>query len=269
MCAQSARLEDGAARRLKTGYARSERSTPRSSRSKRRLSALVEGRLDESQHVPAFNKPTRFATSAAIRPPVERQNSAAGALRFFPRGFNDRTYLAWEREYKEHTHRRWLEVLDRRRYAERFVDGDYVRLAADRHLDFARPLFLRAGDSKRSRTCGPARAVRRHFDPVLVGPCLRTVRSRRIWRGRLLCVHDRCTYGNAGAALVLAPSPVYEVYLHRARGDVGNALTDQQIAGLVMWIPAGILLTLAGLAFVGAWMGEAERRGHPPNRTHA
>ena len=38
-------------------------------------------------------------------------------LRFFPRGFRDATYLAWERDYKWTAHRRWMEVLDRRRYA--------------------------------------------------------------------------------------------------------------------------------------------------------
>jgi cytochrome c oxidase assembly factor CtaG len=37
-------------------------------------------------------------------------------------------------------------------------------------------------------------------------------------------------------------------------------VADQQIAGLVMWIPAGILLTLVGIALFAAWLGEAERR---------
>jgi hypothetical protein len=32
-------------------------------------------------------------------------------LRFFPDGFRDETYLAWEREYKWETHRRWHEAL--------------------------------------------------------------------------------------------------------------------------------------------------------------
>lgn len=34
-------------------------------------------------------------------------------LRFFPEGFHDPTYIAWEREYKFETHRRWEEVLSR------------------------------------------------------------------------------------------------------------------------------------------------------------
>jgi hypothetical protein len=52
------------------------------------------------------------------------RTAAAGALRarrkflrFFPGGFRDETYLAWERDYKWTAHRRWTEVLDRTRYA--------------------------------------------------------------------------------------------------------------------------------------------------------
>jgi hypothetical protein len=32
-------------------------------------------------------------------------------LRFFPRGFQDETYVAWERGYKEEAHRQWEEQL--------------------------------------------------------------------------------------------------------------------------------------------------------------
>ena len=34
-------------------------------------------------------------------------------LRFFPKGFRDETYLAWERDYKWETHQRWEEALNR------------------------------------------------------------------------------------------------------------------------------------------------------------
>ncbi|MGH6612464.1 MAG: hypothetical protein ACRECQ_19635 [Burkholderiaceae bacterium] len=34
-------------------------------------------------------------------------------LRFFPAGFRDETYIAWEREYKWETHQRWEEILGR------------------------------------------------------------------------------------------------------------------------------------------------------------
>ena len=39
-----------------------------------------------------------------------------------------------------------------------------------------------------------------------------------------------------------------------------DALGDQQVEGLVMWIPAGVVFIVLGLALFAAWMGEAERR---------
>jgi cytochrome c2 len=39
-----------------------------------------------------------------------------------------------------------------------------------------------------------------------------------------------------------------------------DGLADQQLAGLLMWIPAGIIFIVVGLALVAAWLGEAERR---------
>jgi cytochrome c oxidase assembly factor CtaG len=37
-------------------------------------------------------------------------------------------------------------------------------------------------------------------------------------------------------------------------------LEDQQLAGLIMWVPAGALFLVAALALFAAWLGEAERR---------
>ena len=33
-------------------------------------------------------------------------------LRFFPGGFQDETYISWERDYKWRAHLRWVELLD-------------------------------------------------------------------------------------------------------------------------------------------------------------
>ena len=38
------------------------------------------------------------------------------------------------------------------------------------------------------------------------------------------------------------------------------ALEDQQLGGLIMWIPAGTLLTIVALFFLGKWMGLSEKR---------
>ena len=62
--------------------------------------------------------------------------------------------------------------------------------------------------------------------------------------------------GILGAVFTIAPVPLYAVYAERAP----DPLADQQLAGLVMWVPAGIVLTLTGLGLFAAWLGEAERR---------
>jgi putative membrane protein len=63
--------------------------------------------------------------------------------------------------------------------------------------------------------------------------------------------------GILGALFTFAPSPLYGVYATPGHHD---PLGDQQIAGLIMWIPAGLLLTLIGVGLFAAWLGEAERR---------
>lgn len=66
--------------------------------------------------------------------------------------------------------------------------------------------------------------------------------------------------GVLGALITFARTPWYPIYEARARAFGLSALEDQQLAGIVMWIPAGILLVGFGLALFAAWLGEAERR---------
>jgi cytochrome c oxidase assembly factor CtaG len=67
--------------------------------------------------------------------------------------------------------------------------------------------------------------------------------------------------GLLGAFLTFAPAPWYTAY-----GAAGTApwgltpLEDQQLAGLIMWVPAGVSYLLAGLAMVAASMRESGRR---------
>lgn len=50
--------------------------------------------------------------------------------------------------------------------------------------------------------------------------------------------------GVLGALLTFAPRELY----------AGYSLADQQLAGLVMWVPGGFLYLAAGLAFAWRWM---------------
>lgn len=50
--------------------------------------------------------------------------------RFFPAGFRDATYLAWERNYKWEAHQRWNKVLGKTSY-QRLLEAKSYRLIAD------------------------------------------------------------------------------------------------------------------------------------------
>ena len=39
-----------------------------------------------------------------------------------------------------------------------------------------------------------------------------------------------------------------------------DPVEDQQLAGLIMWVPAGLVLVVLGLALFAMWLGEAEKR---------
>jgi len=62
--------------------------------------------------------------------------------------------------------------------------------------------------------------------------------------------------GVLGALFFLAPHPWYRVY---GAGTV--ALEDQQLAGLLMWVPGGVALALMALALFWRWLADIERRG--------
>ena len=63
-----------------------------------------------------------------------------------------------------------------------------------------------------------------------------------------------------GALITFATRPWYPDYEHTARYWGLTAVEDQQLGGLIMWIPAGIVYIIAGLALVAGWMRESEQR---------
>jgi putative membrane protein len=66
--------------------------------------------------------------------------------------------------------------------------------------------------------------------------------------------------GVLGALIAVAHAPWYSVYGARTAAWGISALEDQQLAGVLMWVPAGILLAAFGLVLFGRWLSEAERR---------
>jgi cytochrome c oxidase assembly factor CtaG len=72
--------------------------------------------------------------------------------------------------------------------------------------------------------------------------------------------------GGALGALLMFSSPWYSVH---AAGEAAwgiTALEDQQLAGLLMWIPAGAVYVGAAAALFAKWMASDERRAHQADR---
>lgn len=78
-----------------------------------------------------------MGVSRAVKTGVERAGarSSSGAqrcrrkfLRFFPKGFQDEKYFAWERGYKVEAHERWNELLSEQAFADLLRAKKYPRL---------------------------------------------------------------------------------------------------------------------------------------------
>jgi putative membrane protein len=63
-----------------------------------------------------------------------------------------------------------------------------------------------------------------------------------------------------GALLTFSQRPWYASYLATAPAWHLTALEDQQLGGLIMWIPAGTLLLVVALLLLVKWMRESEAR---------
>src|SRR5512138_155903 len=58
------------------------------------------------------------------------QKSRKKFLKFFPKGFNDDTYLAWERDYKWEAHKQWSELLNPPNFRSLLRTSDFDEIAA-------------------------------------------------------------------------------------------------------------------------------------------
>jgi putative membrane protein len=66
--------------------------------------------------------------------------------------------------------------------------------------------------------------------------------------------------GVLGALITFAHSPWYPAYATSTASWGLTPLEDQQLGGLIMWVPAGLVYIIAGLALMVGWMRESERR---------
>jgi putative membrane protein len=65
--------------------------------------------------------------------------------------------------------------------------------------------------------------------------------------------------GALGALITFASALLYPAYATTTRAWGLTPLEDQQLGGLIMWVPAGLVYIAAGLALFAGWMRESER----------
>jgi putative membrane protein len=63
-----------------------------------------------------------------------------------------------------------------------------------------------------------------------------------------------------GALLTFAASPWYSIYSTSTAAWGLTPLEDQQLGGLIMWIPAGIIYIIVGLWLLAGWIQDSDRR---------
>ncbi len=66
--------------------------------------------------------------------------------------------------------------------------------------------------------------------------------------------------GLLGALMTFAPAPWYPAYALTTAAWGLTPLVDQQLAGAIIWWPAGLVYTLAALVLLGLWLRDLERR---------
>jgi len=66
--------------------------------------------------------------------------------------------------------------------------------------------------------------------------------------------------GLLGALLTFSPRLLYAFYAGLDHAPLAP-MEDQQLAGLLMWIPGGLCYLAAGVYFASTWLRDAERRG--------
>ena len=79
--------------------------------------------------------------------------------------------------------------------------------------------------------------------------------------GAILYVFTTAVHSSVlGALLTFAPRVWYAPYAQTAPLWGLTGLQDQQLGGLIMWVPAGTLLMIVALALLVQWLSHADRR---------
>ena len=97
--------------------------------------------------------------------------------------------------------------------------------------------------------------------------CLHPRGGRLGYGMSVLALFAMATQGGVfGALITFADTPWYPGHAPGTAAWGLSPLADQQLAGLIMWIPAGFVYLLATAALFVAWFGALERRSAEPVR---
>jgi cytochrome c oxidase assembly factor CtaG len=69
-----------------------------------------------------------------------------------------------------------------------------------------------------------------------------------------------------GAGITLSRGPLYPYYVARAQANGADAGFDQQLAGLIMWVPGDLLFAVIMLVLFAAFLQDEERRAEHIDR---
>ena len=94
-------------------------------------------------------------------------------------------------------------------------------------------------------------------------------RSRHMGYGQILLIIFTTAMhsGLLGALLTFAATPLYPVYAATVQSWGLTLLVDQQLAGVVMWIPVGFFYLVATLVLVARWLRELDQAQASPPAT--
>jgi cytochrome c2 len=85
---------------------------------------------------------------------------------------------------------------------------------------------------------------------------------RRMYGAAVVSVFTTAVYTSVlGALLTVSPYLWYSAYTTSAAAWGVTPLEDQQLGGLIMWVPGGIIYTLVALFMFAAWLHDPERPG--------
>jgi len=92
----------------------------------------------------------------------------------------------------------------------------------------------------------------------LVGPNSWIKRMDGSWRRSALRFHDLNSQRITWRVTHFFSCSLVPVYVGLTTSWGLSPIEDQQLGGLIMWIPAGLLYAIAGLALLAGWLRESE-----------